>query len=48
MQSVPYWGAFVYVVDDNLWIKRDTSYDVTEDSNYMMNQDPCLRGSHLF
>ena len=48
MQFVPYWGLFVYVVDSYLWIKRDTSYDVTEDANYMMNQDPCLRGSHLF
>ena len=38
----------MYLVKGYLHFKVDTSYDTTEDANYMMNQDPCLRGSHLF
>ena len=48
IQFVPYYGSFVYVVKNYLWFKHDPDYDITEDSFYMMNQDPCLRGSHLF
>lgn len=48
IQFVPYWGAFVYAVKRYVHLKVDASYDITEDANKMMNQDPCLRGSHLF
>ena len=47
MNFVPYWGAFVYVVKKYLYLKVDTSYD-TGETNYILNQDPCLRGQHLF
>ena len=37
IQFVPYWGAFVYVVKKIVHLKVDTTYDTTEDANYMMN-----------
>ena len=50
IQFVPYWGSFVYIVKQYLFLKEDTSYTkLTPDA--MLDQsddDPCLRGKHLF
>ena len=47
IQFVPEWGSFVYLVKNYLYVKEDASYTRTKTDN-MMDQDPCLRGQHLF